>query len=108
MQPVACRQFLVGVEVKPALPALLFWTAVPGDAECLIAAAREGDQVLLQRIDPEGVGDLVLVLRAIWSLDADHELIARAGERADGVKMLEHRLGEIPEDCGLRGRMPRH
>ena len=53
---VAGRDLLVGIEVEPALPALSFG-ACPRRAERLPAAARERDQVLLQRIDAERVVD---------------------------------------------------
>jgi hypothetical protein len=34
VQSIAGRQFLVGIEVKPTLTALIFRPVVPGDAEC--------------------------------------------------------------------------
>src|SRR5690348_8383909 len=83
VQPVASRQFLVGVEVEPALAALLFRAAVPGVAERLIAPPWKGDQVLLQRVDPEGVGDLVVVESAVRPLGVDHELVAPARKSSD-------------------------
>jgi hypothetical protein len=61
---------------KPALAALPFRTAVPGDAERLIPAAGKGDPVLLQRIDPEGVSNLVVVKSPVGALGTDHELVA--------------------------------
>jgi len=34
VQSIAGRQFLVGIEVKPTLTALIFRPVVPGDAKC--------------------------------------------------------------------------
>ena len=51
---------LVRVEMKPALAAGFLGSGVPGDAECLVTPTRELDQVLLQRADAKGVGDLVV------------------------------------------------
>ena len=56
---------LAGIEVEPALTALLFRPAIPGDAERLQPPAWKRDQVLLQRIDPEGVGDRIVLQRTV-------------------------------------------
>ena len=47
VQAVSGPQFLVGVEMEPALPALLLWAAVPGDTKRLESPAGHRDQVLL-------------------------------------------------------------
>ena len=47
VEGVFMRQVLAGIEMKPALSALLLRPAVPGDAQRLIAAVRKTDQVLL-------------------------------------------------------------
>jgi hypothetical protein len=67
--------------MEPALAALLFRVAIPGDAERLIAPPGKGDQVLLQRIDPEGVGDLVIAKSPIVVLRADQELWPRSARK---------------------------
>ena len=61
VQLVVVRDLLVGIEVEPALAALLLRPRVPGEAQRLEAPAREGDQILLQRVDAERVVDLVVV-----------------------------------------------
>jgi hypothetical protein len=61
VQGIAGFELLAGIEMKPALAALVFWSAVPGDAERLIAPARKRDQILLQWIDTEGVSDRIVV-----------------------------------------------
>jgi len=58
-------ELLIGVEMKPAFAAFFFRAAVPCDAERLITPSGKGNQVLLQRIYPEGVGDPVIVQCAI-------------------------------------------
>ena len=58
VQRAARRQRLVRIKMHPALAALILRPAVPGDSERLIAPARKGDQILLQRIDAERIGDL--------------------------------------------------
>src|SRR5262249_1628144 len=55
MQHVVVLDLLVRVEMEPALAALLFRARVPGDRERLQAAVGKFDEILLQRIDPEGV-----------------------------------------------------
>ena len=78
VQRVVGLEVLAGIEMEPALAALLFRAAVPGNAERLIPPPGESDKVLLQRIDPEGVDDLVVVERAVGTLGIDHELVAGA------------------------------
>ena len=74
MQFVAEVELLVRVLAEPALPALLLRPRVPGDRERLQAPARQFDQVLLQRIDAEGVLDLEVGELAVGSVGANEEL----------------------------------
>ena len=60
VQLVPGLDVLLGVQVEPALSALRFVPAVPGDTECLHLAAGKLHQVLLQRMNPKGVGDGVV------------------------------------------------
>src|SRR5664279_4638984 len=46
MEAVAGSRGLLGVKMEPALASLLLGTAVPRDAQRLIAAAAEGNQIL--------------------------------------------------------------
>ena len=57
VQRVVGRHALVRIEVEPALPAVRLRARVPGDARAPGSGRRELDQVLLQRIDAEDVGD---------------------------------------------------
>src|SRR5215831_8359505 len=104
MQPIAGRQFPVGIEVEPALAALVLRPAVPGSAERLQPAARHRDQVLLQRIDAEGVGDRIFVQGAVGAVGADPEFVAIAKERGGDPEMLELGAGEIAQH-GRRRRL---
>src|SRR5208282_6346724 len=53
MQDVVMPHLLVGVEVEPALTALVLRAAVPGDRERLQTTVGKLNQVLLQRSDAE-------------------------------------------------------
>src|SRR5262245_52524582 len=88
--------------MEPALAALSLRAAVPSDTERLIAPSGKGDQVLLQRIDPEGVDDLVIAERPIVVLRADHELGPRARESGDHTELLEPSIGEVSQHRGCR------
>jgi len=103
MQGIAGSDRLAGVEREPALPTLLLRAGIPGDAERLIAAAGEADQVLLQGRDTECVGDRVGVQRAVRSLRPHLERVAGAGEGGVGAVMVEAAAVEVAQH-GLRGR----
>ena len=107
VQPIAGGQPLVGIEMEPALAALLLRAAVPRDAERLKAPAWHGNQVLLQRIDAERIGDLVIMQRAVGAVRAHHELVACARERGDDAEVIELRIGKIAKDRGRRGSLHR-
>src|SRR6516164_368415 len=55
MQGIVVLDLLIRVEMEPALAALFFRPAVPGDGERLHPAVRELDEILLQRIDTKCV-----------------------------------------------------
>ena len=42
--------------MEPVLPTLVLRPAIPGDAQRLIAPARKGNKVLLERCYTKGVG----------------------------------------------------
>ena len=88
---------MTGIEVEPALPALLFRAAVPGDPERLQAPAGKRDQVLLQRINAESVGDLVIVQPAIGTLSTHHKFVTLAEEGGRNPEMLDLGASKIAE-----------
>jgi hypothetical protein len=89
VQSIAGLELLAGVKVEPPLAALLFRPAVPGDTERLQPSTRERDQILLQRIDAEGVGDRIVLQCAVRTVGADHVFVAVAEEGGFDPKMLE-------------------
>src|SRR5579875_170069 len=58
MQDIIVADVFVGIKMEPALPALIFRTAVPGNRQSLQTAVWKFNQILLQGIDAEGVFDL--------------------------------------------------
>ena len=62
---------LVRVEVEPALAPFRLRPGVPADGEGLEPPPGEADQVLLERPDPEGVGDLELLERPVGAVRPD-------------------------------------
>src|SRR5262249_12804643 len=81
VQHVVVLDLLVPVGMEPALAALLFRARVPGDREHLQAAVGKFDEILLQRIDAEGVFDLERRELAVRPVGLDQEL-AVAAEKA--------------------------
>ncbi len=102
MKGGAGAEVLVRVEVKPSLAALRLGAGVPGDSERLITAAGECDEILLQRIDAECIGDFIVARDAIRPIGMGDKFVAGAREGGDGAEMLKPRAVEIAEDRGLR------
>src|SRR3954447_3952953 len=80
VQSVAGMKLLSRIQVEPALAALFLWPRIPGDAERLQASSRQADQVLLQRIDAECVGHIVVVRLTVGSLGPHREPPIGTGE----------------------------
>src|SRR4029453_5269238 len=80
MQNVIVLDLLVRVEVKPSLAALLLRTTVHGDRQRLQPTIGKLNQILLERIDAEGVLDLEDAERSIRSVSLDEELSVFAEE----------------------------
>jgi hypothetical protein len=76
--------------VEPALA-----LAVPSDLQRLQAPAGQGDQVLLQRRDAEGVAHLEVGQLAVGSVGADHELVAALEEAGGDALVLERGVVEV-------------
>ena len=100
---VAGRCLLVRIEVEPAL--LL---CVPGNRQRLQAAAGDRDQVLLQGVDAERVGDLEVGQFAVRPVGVD-EVLAVAAEEARGrALVLERGAAEVAAHRLGGGRGHRH
>ena len=100
MQYVAGGNFFFGIEMEPALTPLGQRATVPGKRQSLVAAAGKCDEVLLQGVDAEGVGNLVIVQRPVRPVSPHVEFVVLAIEaRGDGevsqcgiVEIAKHRL----------------
>ena len=88
---------LVRVEVEPALPALVGRPAVPGDRQRLQAAIGKLDQVLLQRIEAEGVLHLEDGELAVGTVGLDEELAVLAKEARAHARVVEAGVVEVAE-----------
>ena len=95
VQHIAMIDALVRIEVEPALASLRLRPGVPRDAERLQPPVRELDQVLLQRLDAEGVRDAEIGELAVGTIRA-YEIVAVAPEelRLDTV-LAERRVFEV-------------
>ncbi|MNZ18354.1 hypothetical protein D3C78_353630 [compost metagenome] len=100
VQLVAVIHLLIGIEVEPALPAGTGRAAVPGDGKGLQAAVGKFHQVLLQRLDAEGVADLELGELPVGTVGAHEEAPVAAKEarldpcvvKGGVVEVAEHRV----------------
>jgi hypothetical protein len=66
------------MQIEPSLATVFARATVPGDPECLEAATRQLNQVLLQRIDAKRVFDFVVVHYSVGPVGPHHESIAVA------------------------------
>ncbi len=108
VQLVVGADRLVRVEVEPALAARGLGAAVPGDRQRLQASVGELDQVLLQRLDPEGVFHLEGGEPAIRPVRLDQEPVAVAEEARPHAEMVEGCAGEVAEHRSLGRVVHRH
>src|SRR5215510_12350853 len=97
MQNIIVLDLLVRIEVEPALSALLLRAGVPGDRERLQPSVREFDEILLQRIDPEGVFHLERGELAVGAVGLDEIFPVLAKETGLHPVMTEARIVEIAE-----------
>src|SRR5262249_20437166 len=97
MQDVVVLNLLVRIEVKPPLPALLLRSAVPGDRQRLQPAVGKFDEVLLQRLDAEGVLYLERGELAVRAIGLDEKLSVLAEEAGVHPVIVESRIVEIAE-----------
>ena len=98
----SCADFLIGIEMEPALAALVLRPAVPGERERLQTSVGKLDQILLQRIDAEGVLDLEDGELAVGPIGLDQELSVLAEEARVHAEIVEARIIEVAEH-GLVG-----
>jgi hypothetical protein len=99
VEPVVGGDPAIGIEVEPALPC-----DVPGETQRLEPPAGEAHQILLQRGESEGVGDLVLGHLPGRALGPDEEAAVAAVEAGGDAEVLELGAVEVTEH-GLLARL---
>jgi hypothetical protein len=104
MQDVVVLDLLVRIEMEPALAALLLGAVIPGDRQGLQPAVRKFDEILLQRLDAEGVFHLERGELAVGVVGLDEEFPGLAEEAGVHAVMVKARVAEIAEHR-LVGRM---
>src|SRR3954447_5770147 len=107
MQDIVVADLLMGIEVEPALAAVVLRSAVPGDRQRLQAAVRERDQVLLQRLDAEGVFHLERGELSIGSVGLDEEPAVLAEKAGWHAVVLKARIVEVAQHRFLGGMLHR-
>ena len=104
---VAGLDFLIGIKMKPALAALGFRAGVPGDAQALQTPAWKLDQVLLERVDTEGVLDFIIVRFTVRSRRSDEISAVPFEEPACVAKVTERCTAEITKHAPVVSRSHR-
>ena len=104
---VARLELAIGIEMEPALAALLLRARVPRHAERLQATARQLDQILLQRRQAERVLDLEVGELAVGTVGVDVVLPVAAEEGRSDTGVPELRIIEIAENRLLIGDLHR-
>ena len=104
VEGVVVGDALVGIEVEPALSALILRPRVPGEAQRLIAAVWKRHEILLQRSDAKSVCDLEVVKPAIRPFRVDEERIPPLIKGRRDPAVPQRGVVEIAEDR-LRARL---
>ncbi len=91
------------VEVIPALATVFLAPRIPAEVQDLHASVREFDQVLLQGIDPEAIGDPVVLAGSVRALRVDVEMPVFLKETRRDAMVVERDIVEITQH-GFRGR----
>jgi len=97
VQRVVVLDLLVGIKMKPALPALVFWPGVPGNGQRLQPLVWKFDQILLQRSNAEGVFDLEARELAIRPVGLNEEFSVVTEEARANTVVIEARAIEITQ-----------
>ena len=96
---VRCDPF-VGVQREPAP-----LRRVPRDGQALQPPARKRGQILLQRVDAEGIRQLEVGRLAVGAFRVHEESIAAAKEPRGDTEMCERRVVEVAQNRFGRGRL---
>jgi hypothetical protein len=103
MKGIVVLDLLIRIEMKPPLSSLLGRPCVPGKTQGLEAPSGKGDQVLLERFEAEGVGNLVLLKFALRSVGSDQELFLAFEEDGGDSVVGKGGIVKITQDCTLVG-----
>ena len=107
MQRVAGRNMLVGVEVVPPLSALAFGPGVPGHRERLQPAIAEGQQILLQGLNPKHILDRISLQLTRSVIGLDEKGVPFLAEGGGDAKIIECCVVEVAQDRLGRGLLHR-
>ena len=107
MKRISMSDFLVGIEVKPALTIMLFVAGIPGNGEALHATVREGNQVLLQRVNPKRVGKIEVLWLAVGAVTSNIKLAVFLEEAGSHAVFCEVRIVEISQHGRIIGHLHR-
>jgi hypothetical protein len=97
VQDVIVLDLLIRIEMEPVLATLLLRAGVPGDRERLQPSVRELDEILLQRIDPEGVFHVERGELTVGAICLDKKFPALAKEAGVHPVIIESRIVEIAD-----------
>src|SRR5262245_62094295 len=103
VQWIGRRDPLAGIQVEPPLSPGGFWPGIPGNAQRLQAPARHRYQILLERIESEGVADFEVSEFTVAAVGTDVEppVALVEGRRDPGVR--KRRLLKLPENGSIAG-----
>jgi hypothetical protein len=107
MQRVIGTDVLVRIQVVPALAAILGRASVPGEWQRLQTAARQRDEILLQRHHPERVLNLEVSRLAIGACRTHDVIITAPGKAGFSIKIIERRVLKVAENRGAVGVLHR-
>ena len=92
------RDWFIGVNMKPALSALVRGPGVPAKAQVSESARWETDEVLLQWSNSENVIDLELLNGAVLTFGLNYKRVATLEKTGFEPEMSEFGVFEITQD----------
>ncbi len=98
---------LVGIKMKPALAVMLLAPRIPRHNKALHSTVGKGNQVLLQRIDTEGVAKVEVLRLAVGAVGANVELAVLLEEAGSYTVFRKVCVVEISQDGGIVGDLHR-
>ena len=98
MQDIVVLDLFIGIKVKPALSAFVLRSAVPGERQCLQPAVRKFDEILLERIDAEGVFHFERRELAVRTIGLDKVLPVLAKEAGVDAVIVEACVVEVAQN----------